>query len=204
MKKNENCGCPWSTTGATLPITGCRFSLAPMSDNYIQFILNAIKKTDTSKIWSKTDKTSTVYRGKRVHVVDSVKGCFVNAFDKDVHMTAELTFSKGCPGDSDGDSFLSEDDILLNEPLLKDNNFNVVSKISFYPLGTLDYMQGIIDIVNMAKDFNIYVESAHYCTILEGDVHKIFEYLEKALAYADKNISHYVLEATLSVNSPTK
>lgn len=204
MENEKSCGCPWSTTGATLPITGCRFSLAPMSDKYIDYILSAIEKTDTSKIWSKTDKTSTVYRGKKVHVIDSVKACFMNAYDENIHMTAELTFSKGCPGDSDGDSFLSEDDTLLNEPNLVNKNFNVVSKISFYPLGTTDYMQGIIDVVNMAKDFNLYLESSHYCTILEGDIHKMFQYFESVLSYADENISHYVFQGTLSVNSPTK
>ena len=120
MDEIKNCGCPWSTTGASLPITGCRFSLAPMSDNYIEIILDSIKRTNTSKVWSATDKTSTVYRGKRIHVIDAVKATFMNAYKENIHMTSELTFSKGCPGDSDADSFLSEDDILLNEQNLSE------------------------------------------------------------------------------------
>lgn len=203
MKENTKC-CPWSGTGASLDITGCRFLLSPMSDKYIDIILGAIKQTNTTKIWSKTDKTSTVYRGKRVHVIDTVKACFIHSFKDDVHMTSELTFSKGCPGDTDGDSYLSEDDILLNEPEICDTHFDAVAKIALYPLGTTEYMQSIIDIVNMAKDFEIYVESAHYCTIIQGDIHKLFNYFSEALAYCEKNLSHYVFEVSLNVNSPTK
>lgn len=203
MEKNTNC-CPWSGTGASLDITGCRFLLSPMTDHYIDTILGAIKKTNTTKIWSNTDKTSTVYRGKRIHVIDTVKACFMHAFESDVHMTSELTFSKGCPGDIDGDSHLSEDDTLLNEPTLCNQHFDVVAKIALYPLGTTEYMQSIIDVVNMAKDLGLYSESAHYCTILQGDVHTMFSYFNDALAYCEENLSHYVLEVSLNVNSPTK
>ena len=44
------------STEVTKQITGCRFTLSPMSDNYISIILNALKSVDTSKIWSKSDK----------------------------------------------------------------------------------------------------------------------------------------------------
>ena len=53
--KTENCctGCnrpdlPWAGRGTELPIAGCRFTLYPMSDKYIEIILGALKKTDTS------------------------------------------------------------------------------------------------------------------------------------------------------------
>lgn len=203
MKQTARC-CPWSSTGASLDITGCRFLVSPMSDDYINIILGAIEKTNTSKIWSKTDKTSTVYRGKRVHVMDCAKACFVNAFTPEVHMTGEFTFSKGCPGDTDGDSFLSQDDELLNELQISGNHFDAVAKIALYPLGTTDYMQAIIDVVNMAKDLEIYVESSHYCTIIQGDIHKLFDYFGKALMYCEETLSHYVLEVSINVNSPTK
>lgn len=204
MSELKNCGCPWSTNGATLDITGCRFSLAPMSDRYVDIILDAIGNVDTSKVWSHTDHLSTVYRGKRIHVIDTVKSCFIQSYKEDVHMTLEATFSKGCPGDSDGDSYLSEDDTLVNEEESRKKDFNVSAKISFYPLGDLDYMNHIIYAVNLAKDMELYHTSGHYVTILEGSVHTIFEYFERLLEYSDKNISHYVLQATLSVNSPSK
>lgn len=197
----KNTGCPWDGCGTSLEITGCRFLLAPMSNDYIDIIIGAITKTNTKKVWSKTDKTSTVYRGKRIHVIDIVKAAFVNAYRDDVHMTSEFTFSKGCPGDISGDSYLSEDDILLNNC---NEKFKVTGKIALYPLGCEDYMQNIIDVVNLSKDFQIYLESSHYCTIIEGDVNTIFEYFETTLKYLEEKVKHYVLQVTLSVNSPTK
>ena len=106
------CGC----SGATKEITGCRFSLSPMTDRFVDVILGAIEKVHTDKVWSTTDKLSTIYRGKREHVLDAVKACMVHAYHEGVHMTMEATVSKGCPGDTDAESFLAEDDVLLNEP----------------------------------------------------------------------------------------
>ena len=67
---NESCcsGCnrpdlPWAGRGTALPIAGCRFTLYPMTDRFIDIILGALEKTDTSAVWSETDALSTVYRG---------------------------------------------------------------------------------------------------------------------------------------------
>jgi hypothetical protein len=75
VKKNKY---PWPGCGASKDITGCRFSVSPMSNNYVNMLLDSIKSVNTEKVWSATDKTSTVYRGKRVHVLDCVKACFSN------------------------------------------------------------------------------------------------------------------------------
>ena len=89
--------CCAGTCGASKDITGCRFTLAPMSDRYIDIILGAIQKVDTSNVWANTEKHSTLYRGKRIHVLDAVKACFVHAYDPDVHMTMETTFPRAVP-----------------------------------------------------------------------------------------------------------
>ena len=49
------------------PHTGmaCRFTLSPMSDNFVDIILGAIGKVDGSAVSQRTDKLSTVYRGSR-------------------------------------------------------------------------------------------------------------------------------------------
>ena len=193
------CGC----SGATKEITGCRFSLSPMTDRFVDVILGAIEKVHTDKVWSTTDKLSTIYRGKREHVLDAVKACMVHAYHEGVHMTMEATVSKGCPGDTDAESFLAEDDVLLNEPETRDIHFPVACKIALYPMGVPDYMKYIADVENMAIDCGVYEKSSHYATILEGDVQDLFAYFDKATAYCGENLSHYILEITLSVNSPT-
>ena len=181
-------------------ITGCRFSLSVMSDNYANLILNAIKEVDTKNVWSSTDALSTIYRGKRVHVVDCVKNVFTKVNDGKTHITLEATFSKGCPCDIDGDCILAESD---EPPGGSAVSFDVLSKISFYPLGTAKYMEHIAAVVNMAKENKLYKKSSHYATEIEGDVNEIFDYFNQVLQYAEENIDHYVLQVTLSVNSPS-
>lgn len=204
MSKNTNENkYPWCGCGASKDITGCRFSIAPMSDNYVDIILGAVENVDTSKVWSKTDKLSTIYRGRREHVIDAVKAFFVAAYTDKVHMTMEATFSKGCPGDTDADCYLSEDNIPANEKLIADKSFNVLSKIAFYPLGVQDYMEHIAYVVNLAIKRGLYKESTHYVSILEGDISDLFTYFNDVMEYAENNISHYTLQVTLSVNSPT-
>ncbi|MDY3920476.1 MAG: YkoF family thiamine/hydroxymethylpyrimidine-binding protein [Candidatus Limivivens sp.] len=196
-----SCGC--GTCGASREITGCRFSLSPMSDQFIDIILGAVGKVHTEKFWKQTDKLSTVYRGKRIHVLDGLKACFVHAYRKGVHMTMEATVSKGCPGDTDAEAFLAEDDVRLNEPEIREIHFPVSCKFSMYPMGVSNYMEYIANVVNMAIDEGVYSHSAHYVSVLEGDVQDLFAFFDKATAYGNKNLSHYVLEITMSVNSPT-
>lgn len=196
--------CCGGTCGASKDITGCRFSLSPMSDQYIDIILGAIGKVDTSKVWSKTERLSTLYRGKREHVIDAVKACFVHAWRKDVHMTMEMTFSKGCPGDTDAESYLAEDPCLCNAEGMKDIHFPVDCKISLYPMGVNNYMEYIANVVNHAVDLGIYGGSTHYVTLLKGDVHQLFDYFQWVNEYCADALSHYVFEVTLSVNSPTE
>ena len=200
----QSCGCSGCGSEGSKQITGCRFSISEMSDRYIELILGAVGKVNTSKVWSNTDKLSTIYRGRQIHVEDAVKACFIHAYNKDVHMTMECTFSKGCPGDVEADSFMATDDILMNEPEIKDKHFPVVCKISLYPLGVADYMKHIATVVNHAIDLGIYAGSTHYCTLLECDVQDLFSYINYVNNYCGENISHYVFEVTLSVNSPTK
>lgn len=197
-----SCQCGCGCEGAR-DITGCRFSLSPMTDSYVDIILGAIKKVDTSKVWKMTDKLSTLYRGRRIHVLDGLKACFVQSYREGVHMTMGATISKGCPGDVDADAFLAEDDVRMNEPVLADAHFPVTCKISLYPMGVSNYMEYIASVVNRAIDMGVYAGSSHYVTILEGDVQDIFRYFEEATEYCGRELSHYIFEATLSVNSPT-
>jgi len=181
-------------------VTGCRFSLSVMSDSYVNMIVGAIKKVNTANVWSATDALSTTYRGRREHVLDGVKGVFTAVNDGRTHITMEAAFSKGCPNDSDDDYVLAEDGTLLNQSSEK---FGVLSKIAFYPLGTERYMEHISAVIKMARERGIFGKISHYATEISGDVNEIFGFLGDALEYAEKNTEHYVLQTTLSVNSPS-
>ncbi len=187
-------------------VTGCRFSIAPMSDQFIEIILGAIGKVDTSNIWGQTDEFSTVYRGKREHVLDAVKACFVHSYRKGVHMTLNATLSKGCPGATEKDAALTDavwsENEPANEPLTRDIHFPAAAKIELYPMGTEDYLTHIENVVELAKEYGVFSRSAHYTTILKADIHKLFDFFSAAAEYCEQNTDHYVLGFTLAVNFP--
>lgn len=206
--ETANCGCcrddlPWEGRGTNLDISGCRFSLYPMTDNFVSVILGALEKTDTSAVWSQSDALSTVYRGKLPYVADAVRALFINAWQPEVHMALEGQFSKGCPGDTDGDSLLDREGEAPNRAKIQDRHFPVLCKLALYPMGTGDYIDEIAKMWRMAEAEGLNPKTIHYATRIEGDVQKVFDYLEEVCRLMEQSVPHYILHFTLSVNSPT-
>ena len=206
--ETANCGCcrddlPWEGRGTNLDIAGCRFSLYPMTDNLVSVILGALEKTDTSAVWSQSDALSTVYRGKLPYVADAVRALFINAWQPEVHMALEGQFSKGCPGDTDGVSLLDREGEAPNRAKIQDRHFPVLCKLALYPMGTGDYIDEIAKVWRMAEAEGLNPKTIHYATRIEGDVQKVFDYLEEVCRLMEQSVPHYILHFTLSVNSPT-
>ena len=206
--ETANCGCcrddlPWEGRGTNLDISGCRFSLYPMTDNFVSVILGALEKTDTSAVWSQSDALSTVYRGKLPYVADAVRALFIIAWQPEVHMALEGQFSKGCPGDTDGDSLLDREGEAPNRAKIQDRHFPVLCKLALYPMGTGDYIDEIAKVWRMAEAEGLNPKTIHYATRIEGDVQKVFDYLEEVCRLMEQSVPHYILHFTLSVNSPT-
>jgi len=191
---------PWSGCGTDKEITGCRFSLSVMADDYATKILNALNKIDTTHVWSKTDLLSTTYRGHKSNVINTLKELFIAVNDNETHITLEATLSKGCPGDT-------EEDIPMElAPVTSESanqKFDVLAKIAFYPMGIDNYMDHIAYVVNLAIKKGIYDKSSHYATQLHGDVNELFDYFHEIFDYADENINHFIYQITLSINSPS-
>jgi len=191
---------PWSSCGSDKEIAGCRFSLAVMSDQYVDKILGALGRVDTSHVWSATDLLSTTYRGHQTNVINTVKDLFVEVNDGETHITLEATLSKGCPGDVEEDIPMK---LAPTKVVSASKKFPVHVKFSFYPMGEGDYMAHIAHIVNLAIDKGIYDRPSHYATQLYGDVNELFDYFHDIMAYSDEHLDHFVYQITLSVNSPS-
>ncbi|RFA34692.1 thiamine-binding protein [Virgibacillus dokdonensis] len=186
-------------------IAGCDFAIYPMTDQFVDVITTALKEVDTSKVWVKTTDVGTCVRGKITHVFDVTKALFLHAAQTGYHVVFSGTYSIGCPGDSDGDVFLAEDDRRLNEAESKKIKQEVAGKFSLYPLGGGDYMNLIYDQIEAMKKQNIRVSSIHYATRLDGDGKDVFNGLEKVFVNMEHSgSSHTVMTTTISANSPSK
>src|SRR5699024_9211711 len=94
-------------------------------------------------------------------------------------------YSIGCPGDSEGDVYLSEDDNIANLGVSESGNQYAAAKFSLYPLGGGDYMDIIYEQIDAMKKY-VSVKPAHYSTKLKGDmVHTV-----KIVSISANNPSH--------------
>src|SRR4051794_21264317 len=125
----------------TSRIVGCRFAIYPMADNFVEVIKTALNEVDTSKVWMETDDVTTCIRGRSEHVFDVAKAICIHAAKTGVHVVFNGTFSVGCPGDSQGDSYMSENDERLNEEASSKEKVEVATHFALYPMNNPDYMQ---------------------------------------------------------------
>lgn len=185
-------------------IAGCSFSLYPMSDDYADLILQALKNVDSSKVWMKTDRVSTVVRGRISHIFDVTQAAFLETSKSGIHVAFSATFSIGCPGDTEGHAYMAEDDRTLNRAVTENVNQEVSAKFALYPMGGGNYMDLIYEQIEAMKTFGVDVNLTHYETMLDGTAQDVFTGLENVLrALEDAGSSHTIMTVTISANSPT-
>ncbi|MEX0648772.1 MAG: YkoF family thiamine/hydroxymethylpyrimidine-binding protein [Balneolaceae bacterium] len=186
-------------------IAGCSFSLYPMSDNFADLILSAIKKIDSSKVWMKTDRVSTIVRGRIPHIFDVTQASFLEIAKTGVHVVYSSTFSVGCPGDTEGHTYMAEDDNPMNFEKVKDINQEVSAKFALYPMGGGNYMDPIYEQIEAMKTHGVDVNLTHYETMLDGPAQNVFRGLQSVLqAMENAGSAHTVMTVTISANSPSK
>src|SRR5699024_5469040 len=152
--------------------------LYPMSDDFVDVIQKSLSETDTSKVWMQTDDVTTTLRGKMVHVFDVTKAIMIHAAKTGKQVAFQATYSIGCPGDSEGDVYVSQDDDIGKLVVCARANEYVEAKFSIYALGGGDDMEIIHEQIAAMKKYGS-VKPAHYSTKLGGDIVHIFNGLEK-------------------------
>lgn len=185
-------------------IAGVSFSLYPMCDNFVDLILSAIKKVDSSKVWIKTDRVSTIVRGRIPHIFDVTQAAFLEIAKTGEHVVYSGTFSIGCPGDTEGHAYMDSDDVLMNQDLIKSVEQDLSAKFALYPMGGGNYMDPIYEQIEAMKGHGVDVELTHYETMLDGPAQNIFNGLQSVLqAMEEAGSPHTVMTVTLSANSPS-
>ena len=185
-------------------LAGTSFSLYPMSDAFVPLITNALKSVDSSKVWMQTDAVSTIVRGRMAHIFDVTVAAFLQVAKEGVHTILSGSYSIGCPGDSEGHSFMAEDDQKCNRGLVEAIEQPVVAKFALYPMGGGDYMDLIYRQIEAMKTHGVEVTMTHYETMLSGDARDVFRGLEAVFAACEAAGSpHTVMTVTISANSPS-
>ena len=192
MKMQQSCG--------HSPIVGFRFTLSPMTNEFIPTIKGALAKTNLAAVWRHTDDVSTVVRGRAEHVFDVARTVLSQATTTGEHVSMSGTFSVGCPGDSVGDDVLHAAAERLNGPAPSQY---VSSQFALYPMGDADYMELIYEEIEEAKRAGVFNESMHYASGIHGDIEDVFAYYEAAFGRVRSKTSHLVMTVTFSVNSPS-
>lgn len=188
----------------TSRIVGLRFSLYPMSSQFVEIIKSTLKEVDTSKVWMHTDDISTCIRGKMEHVFDVAKAMYLHAAKTGEHIVLNGTFSIGCPGDSEGDSYMSEDDVRNNEQKVANLQIEAPTQFALYPMNNEKYMQIIADVCEIAKEKGTFTGGVHYASRLDGDAHQVFSTLEEAFRFTQDQVSHVTMTVNISANSPSR
>ncbi|EHB56647.1 YkoF family thiamine/hydroxymethylpyrimidine-binding protein [Paenibacillus lactis] len=188
----------------TSRIVGCRFSVFPMTDRFVEVIMGALESVHTDKVWIHTDDVSTCVRGRAEHVFDVTRAIFAHAAASGVHTVFNGTYSIGCPGDTDADVYMSEDSGVLNSELGPHADIETACQFALYPLGTEHYMDIIYGEVQRAKEKGTFGGSVHYASRLDGTLSRVFESLEDAFKHAiQTDTSHLVMTAVVSAHSPS-
>lgn len=185
-------------------LAGCSFSVHPMSDDFVDIITSALEKTDSSKVWMETDNVSTIVRGRIPHIFDVSQSVFIHAAKTGNHVAFHATYSVGCPGDSEGHSYMAEDDQILNENGNSSLSQEVAAKFALYPMDGGDYMDTIYGQIENIKEFGVEVTPTHYETCLDGESHDIFKGLQNVFSKTKQAGSeHTVMTVSISANSPS-
>ncbi len=185
------------------PFFGCRFSLYPMTDQFIPIILGSIDELKRPGIVIETDDVSTCLMGIEINVFAALRDCLAKAASTGSHVVMSATFSKGCPGEGEinlEDYAYPEDADFSAKP---ESDLKVACQFSIYPLGQSNYMDMIYDVVDIAKKAGVYGGSSHFCTRLEGSIKDVFSALEACFKFTTERSGHTVMTATLSCNSPS-
>lgn len=188
----------------TNPVVSLRFSIHPMTNDFIKIIKGALGEADTSNVWMHTDDVSTIMRGKQQHVFDTAKAIVIHAATTGAHVAFNGSFSVGCIGDVVNDEYTEKDDGLVNEPKVKEIQQYVSSQFALYPMNNPDYMPVIYEEIERAKKHGVFNEDMPYASGLHGDIHDVFGFLEESLSNARTDEHpHLVMTVNMSINSPS-
>ncbi|WP_241237032.1 Ykof family thiamine-binding protein [Georgenia faecalis] len=189
---------------------GARFSLHPMTTDFVPVILDALTAADASALEVVTDDVSTFVQGTESDVLTYLRDVMAAAAATGVHTVAHVLLSRGCPGEvacelRDGDPYAPTD-----LPALAPTGLRAAAHWSLYPLddgdaatGRGDHMAAIYAVIERAKERGTFTRSEHFATRLDGDLADVLTTVGEGWLAAGRVVRHVTSHATISLNSPS-
>lgn len=189
---------------------GARFTLAVMSDDYAEIILDALRQADAAGLDVDTGVVSTYISGTEQDVLRYLAQVIAAASRTGAHVSASVQLSRGCPGGvtceiPDGGAALHSE-----VPTLEPSGVHCAADWALYPLAdggtdgaSADHMRDIYAAIDHARATGITVTPEHYVTRLEGDLAQVLETIAAGWVLVGRSVQHVTTHATLSINSPS-
>lgn len=199
--------------------SGAQVSLYPMSGNFAEIILNAVKGLDPYRdvLRIETDDISTLMVGPPDVLFSAMRDLFVIAAKSGEHCVLSAAVSRGCPGEPDDPAcgaILGEGDMsplaeriaaaLATVLATPTKDQAVAAQFSLYVMGTDSHMDEIYGCIDFLKRSGTFDRSKNFCTRLRGDAGAVFTTLQEAFCRFGPPEGHVTLDITISANSPTK
>lgn len=186
-------------------MVGCRFSLYPMTDDFVRVILSSLDQAKRDGLQVDTDDVSTYVTGDEDTMLSFVQDVLVAASRQIQHVVCTLLLSRGCPGEEECEIDPSAP---WPEPHVRrtpgaPTGVRAAAHFSLYPLGIENYMDVIYREIGRIKQSGVFARGEHFASRLEGDISEVLGAIQDCWDRAEAETRHVVAHATISVGSPT-
>lgn len=185
---------------------GARFSVHPMTDDFVTVILGALDDADAGGLVVETDDVSTYLAGDEREVVAYlVEVLRLAALRTSTgHVVGSVLLSRGCPG-----SVTCEIGTDVTLPAassfeLPETGVRASAHWALYPLGDTDHMPAIEAAIDRIGEFGVEVTREHYVTRLDGDLAAVLGAVARVWASVGETVAHVTSHVTVSIGSPSQ
>jgi len=198
--------------------SGAQVSLYPMTDGFVDVILDAVRAMDpfAEKLRIETDDVSTLMVGPHEALFGAMHALFDSAAATSHHAVLHATVSRGCPGEPDDPICAGPLDAGTFGPLEERqqqamtevrqkpaSGLRADGQFSLYVPGATIHMDEVYGCIDFLKQAGVFAKSKNFCTKLSGDSSAVFEALHQAFIRFGSPAGHVALDITISANSPS-
>jgi hypothetical protein len=189
---------------------GARFSLFPMTDDFVAVILGALDGVHRDELEIRTGDVSTYLSGSEQRITEFLTATLAAAArtTSTGHVAASVLLSRGCPGEEASE--LSAGTLPPAPPVpaappvqVAPTGMDAVAHWSVYPVACADAMAAVSAAINVARDAGTYAGSERHVTRLAGDLAEVVATVTNGWLAAATASAQVTTHATISIGSPT-